>query len=135
MKSTEAYVVEESVVDPKTGTMTTRTMNLNHQKTFTVEELQTYTKSPEDQSWYIYPTIFNFILNFVGHTLRHRPNLTVILDGLGFLRGWRVLGLAGLRTICRRVGTPFSTSLSASLTRIGHIDPYPIVSLDGLVPV
>lgn len=53
VKSTEAYVVEESVVDPKTGTMTTRTMNLNHQKTFTVEELQTYTKSPEDQSWYL----------------------------------------------------------------------------------
>lgn len=45
-------MVEESVVDPAEGTMVTRTKNLNHQKQMTVEEIQTYSKSAENSTWY-----------------------------------------------------------------------------------
>ena len=51
IKSTEAFVVEESVVDPVAGTMITKTKNLNHQKQMTVEEIQIYSKSNENSTW------------------------------------------------------------------------------------
>lgn len=49
-------MVEESIVDPSEGTMVTRTKNLNHQRQMTVEEIQTYTKSPENDSWTLIDT-------------------------------------------------------------------------------
>ena len=51
MKSQEAFVIEESVVDPKNCFMQTKTRNLTHQRFLVAEEIQTYTKSPEDQAW------------------------------------------------------------------------------------
>lgn len=51
LKSQEAFVIEESVVDPVNSFMQTRTRNLTHQRLLTAEEIQTYTKSPEDQTW------------------------------------------------------------------------------------
>ena len=51
LKSQEAFVIEESVVDPVNCFMQTRTRNLTHQRLLTAEEIQTYTKSPEDQTW------------------------------------------------------------------------------------
>lgn len=51
LKSQEAYVIEESVVDPEACFMQTRTSNLTHKRFLVAEEVQTYTKSPEDQTW------------------------------------------------------------------------------------
>lgn len=51
LKSQDAYVIEESVVDPKRSFMQTKTRNLTHQRFLVVEEIQTYTKSPEDLNW------------------------------------------------------------------------------------
>jgi len=47
----EAYVIEESVVDPEKCFMQTRTRNLTHQRFLVAEEILTYTKSIEDQTW------------------------------------------------------------------------------------
>ena len=46
-----AFVIEESVVDPQKCFMQTRTRNLTHQRFLVTEEVQTYTKSPEEQTW------------------------------------------------------------------------------------
>ena len=51
LKSQEAFVLEESIVDPANCFMQTRTRNLTHQRLLAVEEIQTYTKSPEDEQW------------------------------------------------------------------------------------
>lgn len=51
LKSQEAFVIEESVVDPQKCFMQTRTRNLTHQRFLMAEEVQTYTKSPEEQTW------------------------------------------------------------------------------------
>lgn len=56
-------MVEESVVDPRAGTMVTRTKNLNYQKTMTVEEVQTYSKDSEN-SWTLIETEARFHCNF-----------------------------------------------------------------------
>jgi hypothetical protein len=46
VKNSEAYVIEESLVDPKTMRMVTRTRNLNHVRIMQVEETQTITPHP-----------------------------------------------------------------------------------------
>lgn len=51
LKTQEAYVIEESVVDPEACFMQTRTRNLTHQRFLIAEEIQTYTKNPEDHTW------------------------------------------------------------------------------------
>ena len=51
LKTQEAYVIEESVVDPEACFMQTKTRNLTHQRFLVAEEIQTYTKNPEDQTW------------------------------------------------------------------------------------
>jgi hypothetical protein len=54
LKSQEAYVIEESIVDPKNCFMQTKTRNLTHQRFLIAEEIQTYTRNPDaegDQSW------------------------------------------------------------------------------------
>ncbi|ORZ06641.1 PRELI-like family-domain-containing protein [Absidia repens] len=43
LKNSEAFVIEESEVNPKTQTMVTRTKNLNHVRIMQVEETQTFT--------------------------------------------------------------------------------------------
>lgn len=52
IKSREAYVLEESIVDFCSGIMETRTRNLSHRRFMSIEETQTFTRSPEDPSWY-----------------------------------------------------------------------------------
>lgn len=42
LKNSEAFVIEESEVDPKTKTMITRTKNLNHVRVMQVEETQIF---------------------------------------------------------------------------------------------
>eukprot|EP00128_Syssomonas_multiformis_P011431 Colp12_sorted_trinity150504_noHs@13101 len=49
--SNTAYVLEESVVDPKNRIMTTYTRNLNHAKITTVEEKCVYRPHPENSEW------------------------------------------------------------------------------------
>lgn len=51
LKSQEAFVIEESIVDPSNCFMQTKTRNLTHQRLLAVEEIQTYTKNPEDENW------------------------------------------------------------------------------------
>ncbi|KAG5461492.1 MAG: PRELI-like family-domain-containing protein, partial [Olpidium bornovanus] len=50
MKKSVAFIVEESSVDPRTSTMTTRTMNLSHAKLMRVTETQTYRAHFSDPS-------------------------------------------------------------------------------------
>ena len=53
IKSREAYVVEESVVDLEKGIMKTSTLNLSHRRFMSIEELQTFSRSlDEPSSWY-----------------------------------------------------------------------------------
>ncbi|KAG0252972.1 hypothetical protein BG011_006624 [Mortierella polycephala] len=51
IKNPDAYIIEESEVDPKTQTMVTRTKNLNHVRVMQVEETQTFTVHPENPKW------------------------------------------------------------------------------------
>ncbi|ORX52805.1 MSF1-domain-containing protein [Hesseltinella vesiculosa] len=44
VKNSEAFVIEESEVDPQAMTMVTRTKNLNHVRIMQVEETQTFTR-------------------------------------------------------------------------------------------
>ncbi|KAI8061639.1 PRELI-like family-domain-containing protein [Gongronella butleri] len=50
LKNSEAFVIEESEVDPKAMTMVTRTKNLNHVRIMQVEESQTFTTNGESTS-------------------------------------------------------------------------------------
>jgi hypothetical protein len=47
LKNSEAFVIEESEVNPKTQTMVTRTKNLNHVRIMQIEETQTFTAHGE----------------------------------------------------------------------------------------
>ncbi|KAG9067836.1 hypothetical protein KI688_011424 [Linnemannia hyalina] len=51
IKNPDAYIVEESEVNPQTQTMVTRTKNLNHVRVMQVEETQTFTVHPENPKW------------------------------------------------------------------------------------
>ncbi|KAF9925385.1 hypothetical protein FBU30_004798 [Linnemannia zychae] len=51
IKNPDAYIIEESEVDPRTQTMVTRTKNLNHVRVMQVEEVQTFTVHPENPKW------------------------------------------------------------------------------------
>ena len=51
IKSQEAFVIEESVVDPEKCFMQTKTRNLTHQRFLIAEEIQTYTKNPDELNW------------------------------------------------------------------------------------
>lgn len=51
IKSREAYVLEESVVDPRAGTMHTSTRNLSHRRFMSIEEAQNFSRSPDDSGW------------------------------------------------------------------------------------
>ncbi|KAG1444173.1 hypothetical protein G6F56_010407 [Rhizopus delemar] len=42
LKNSEAFIIEESQVDPKTKTMITRTKNLNHVRVMQIEETQIF---------------------------------------------------------------------------------------------
>ena len=47
IKSREAYVVEESMVDVREGVMATSTQNVSHRRFMSIEELQIFTRSTE----------------------------------------------------------------------------------------
>ncbi|KAI9028303.1 PRELI-like family-domain-containing protein [Phycomyces nitens] len=51
LKNSEAFIIEESEVNPKTRTMVTRTKNLNHVRIMQVEETQTFTQHGQNQEW------------------------------------------------------------------------------------
>lgn len=51
IKSREAYVLEESIVDAHGGVMEIKTRNLSHRRFMSIEETQKFTKSAEDSSW------------------------------------------------------------------------------------
>jgi hypothetical protein len=52
IKSREAYVLEESVVDARNGTMETHTRNLSHRRFMSIEEIQRFSRGSDDGSWY-----------------------------------------------------------------------------------
>lgn len=51
MPQSEAFILEESIVDPVEGVMTTKTRNLSHARIMSVEETQTYKRSCENNQW------------------------------------------------------------------------------------
>ena len=82
LKSQEAYVLEESVVDPEGCFMQTKTRNLTHQRFLIAEEVQTYTKSQEDQSWTLVDCQATVKCNFGKWT----GGLGAKIEGLGVKR-------------------------------------------------
>ncbi|KAF7723989.1 hypothetical protein EC973_001449 [Apophysomyces ossiformis] len=51
LKNSEAFIIEESEVDPKTNTMITRTKNLNHVRIMQIEETQIFKPHDQHQEW------------------------------------------------------------------------------------
>ncbi|KAG1316853.1 hypothetical protein G6F62_013238 [Rhizopus arrhizus] len=51
LKSSEAFVIEESEVDPKSKTMITRTKNLNHVRVMQIEETQIFKQHEQNSDW------------------------------------------------------------------------------------
>jgi len=49
--ASKAYIIEDSIVDPQTRTMTTVTWNLTHARVMCVEERCQYGINPENTSW------------------------------------------------------------------------------------
>ncbi|KAG0192952.1 hypothetical protein DFQ28_006984 [Apophysomyces sp. BC1034] len=51
LKNSEAFIIEESEVDPKTNTMITRTKNLNHVRIMQIEETQIFKPHDQHPEW------------------------------------------------------------------------------------
>ncbi|RKP27674.1 PRELI-like family-domain-containing protein [Syncephalis pseudoplumigaleata] len=51
VKNNQAYILEESITDPKQGVMTTRTRNITHKRLMYIEETQQFRVHPENRSW------------------------------------------------------------------------------------
>lgn len=51
INNSEAFIIEESEVDPKTKTMITRTKNLNHVRVMQVEETQIFKQHDQNPEW------------------------------------------------------------------------------------
>ncbi|CEI99050.1 hypothetical protein RMCBS344292_13144 [Rhizopus microsporus] len=51
LKNSEAFVIEESEVDPKNKTMITRTKNLNHVRVMQIEETQIFKQHDQNPDW------------------------------------------------------------------------------------
>ncbi|XP_017567974.1 PRELI domain containing 1a [Pygocentrus nattereri] len=50
-KTRKAYIIEDSVVDPKDKTMVTLTWNINHTRLMSVEERCVYRVNPDNSNW------------------------------------------------------------------------------------
>lgn len=98
IKSREAYVLEESIVDPRTGIMETRTRNLSHRLFMSIEEVQIFTQSPDNSAWYLlynqlqtfdwlYRTLIETHAKFhCGGGFGQWTGLPSRLEGLGVIR-------------------------------------------------
>jgi hypothetical protein len=53
VNSRNACVVEESIVDPVSRTLTTYTRNITFNKLMVVEEKCVYTVDPKNKDWYV----------------------------------------------------------------------------------
>ncbi|KAG1218980.1 hypothetical protein G6F35_007872 [Rhizopus arrhizus] len=51
LKNSEAFIIEESEVDPKNKTMITRTKNLNHVRVMQIEETQIFKQHEQNPDW------------------------------------------------------------------------------------
>lgn len=51
MRSSDAFIVEDSEVDPCNQVMITRTKNLSHRNLMSIEETHTYTRHGENDKW------------------------------------------------------------------------------------
>lgn len=83
LKGQEAFVIEESVVDPENCFMQTKTRNLTHQRFLIAEEVQTYTKSPEDSTWTLADCRATVKCNFGS---KWTGGLSSKIEGLGVKR-------------------------------------------------
>jgi 4-amino-4-deoxychorismate lyase len=79
----EAFVLEESTVDPENCFMQTRTRNLTHQRFLVAEEVLTYTKSLEDQTWTLADCQATMKCNFGS---KWTKGLSAKIEGLGVKR-------------------------------------------------
>lgn len=87
LKSQEAYVIEESVVDPVTCFMQTKTRNLTHQRFLIAEEVQTYTKTvsnEKDQFWTLAECKATMKCNFGNN--KWTSSLRSKIEGMGVKR-------------------------------------------------
>ncbi|KAF9991488.1 hypothetical protein BGZ79_004414 [Entomortierella chlamydospora] len=87
IKNPDAYIIEESEVDPRTQTMTTRTKNLNHVRVMQVEETQIFTVHPENPKcelrWGLTGRVESFGINkFMDNSARARKGMAHILERL-----------------------------------------------------
>ncbi|KAI9296381.1 MSF1-domain-containing protein [Neoconidiobolus thromboides FSU 785] len=51
IKTPEAYIIEETTVDPKNQILVSKTKNLNHARVMKVEETQTFKVSSKNKEW------------------------------------------------------------------------------------
>lgn len=51
INNSEAFIIEESEVDPKNKTMITRTRNLNHVRVMQIEETQIFKQHDQNPDW------------------------------------------------------------------------------------
>ncbi|KAI8372568.1 PRELI-like family-domain-containing protein [Choanephora cucurbitarum] len=56
LKNSEAFIIEESEVDPKNKTMVTRTKNLNHVRIMQIVETQTFKQHETNPEWTVCKT-------------------------------------------------------------------------------
>ncbi|CAG8753854.1 8848_t:CDS:2 [Acaulospora morrowiae] len=76
LRNPEAYIIEESIINPKTQTMITLTKNITHARVMQVEEWQTFRVDPNNREFTQVKTEAKFISNF-GWGLTER------LEGFG----------------------------------------------------
>ncbi|RKP06580.1 PRELI-like family-domain-containing protein [Thamnocephalis sphaerospora] len=79
VKNNEAYILEESVVDPKQQQMTARTRNVTHKRLMYIEETQHYRMHAENPAWTHVKTEARILSN-VGWGLTSR------IEGFGLKR-------------------------------------------------
>ncbi|ORY06326.1 MSF1-domain-containing protein [Basidiobolus meristosporus CBS 931.73] len=96
MKNNEAFIIEESVINPHTNTMTTCTKNLNHTRIMQVEETQTFKPHPDHAQWTKVTTEARIISNlgwgltgklegfgvkkFADNTVKSRKGMSYVLE-------------------------------------------------------
>ncbi|RHZ47463.1 hypothetical protein Glove_579g17 [Diversispora epigaea] len=79
IKNPEAYIIEESIINPKTQTMITRTKNITHARVMQVEEWQTFRVDPNNREFTQVKTEAKFVSKFGW-------GLTEKLEGFGLKR-------------------------------------------------
>jgi hypothetical protein len=79
VKNNQAYIIEETVVDPKSKLMTSCTRNVTHKRLMYIEETQRFQPHPDEPQWTLGKTEAR-ILSKIGWGLTGR------VEGFGLKR-------------------------------------------------